>query len=922
LPDIDATACAAPERSFSLPVQAVVDALGVDPARGLADAEVGRRRQRFGPNRLRETRRRGAARILWDQVASPIVALLAGATAVALAFDERLEALAIGVVLVVNTAIGFWTERRALRSMEALRRLGRVEARVRRGGSVRVVPADELVPGDVVLFEAGDVLTADLRLVAASRLQVDESALTGESLAVDKSTPACAADTALPDRSCMLFKGTSVARGSGEGVVVASGMHTELGHISQLVEEAEAQVTPLEARLDRLGRRLIALTLAIAAGVGMASVWGGRDLYLSIEVALALAVAAVPEGLPIVATVALARGMWRMARRNALVEQLSAVETLGSTSVLLVDKTGTLTENRMAVAELALADGSRDGVRVALEPASGGLAFRRDGEALDPEAEPLLRAALRTAALCNNAELTDRGGADGGPSPDAGVGDPTEVALLAAARAAGLERAELLADAPELREVAFDSETKRMATLHRDAEGVLAAVKGAPESVLPCCRRVPTPDGGFAPLDDAARERWLRRAELMATSGRRVLALATSRQPDPASFGYRDLTFLGLVGLLDPPRAGVRNALEACQSAGIRVVMVTGDHGGTAWHIAEATGLIDPTPDDAAGYLDARALPLLHELSEDEELRVLQAPVIARATPRQKLDLIALFQRQGAVVAMTGDGVNDAPALKKADIGVAMGRRGTQVAREAADMVLQDDELGTIVAAVAQGRAIFANIRKFVIYLMSCNVSEILAVGVASVIQGPLPLMPLQILFLNLVTDVFPALALGVGEGSPSLMRRPPRPSDEAMVGRRHWARILGLGSVIALAVIAALWISVSALGKTGRQATTISFLTLALAQLWHVFSMRSAGSRLWRNEVTRNAWIWGALLLCIALLGLAVQWPLLAGILSIADPGGDGWALALGMSALPLLVGQADLLIRGPRRRAAEAGL
>jgi Ca2+-transporting ATPase len=907
LADASPSSTEAPAKSWSLPPEAVVAALDVDPAQGLSPGEARRRLRHHGPNRLRETRSRRGWQILWDQLASPIVALLALATAVALAFGERLEALAIGVVLIVNSSIGFATERRALRSMQALRRLGRVDATVRRGGRLHTVPAEELVPGDVVVFDAGDVLTADLRLLLASRLQVDESALTGESLAVEKRVAPDAAETALPERRSLLFKGTAVTRGSGEGVVVATGMRTELGGISALVSEAEAEATPLEVRLERLGRRLIALTLAIAALVAVASIGSGRDLYLSIEIALALAVAAVPEGLPIVATVALARGMWRMARRRALVERLSAVETLGSTSVILADKTGTLTENRMVVAELDLPDGP-----VAFAAAGPTGAFSRQGEPVDPPRDPLLAQLLRVAALCNNAELA----ADPGAEPP-GTGDPTEVALLFAARAGGCERSELLERAPEIREVAFDPETKRMATLHREGAVVLAAVKGAPETVLPACTLVSDGEAGQRALDAAERTRWLARAEALASRGHRVMALARGAPRQADAFHFEELVLLGLVGILDPPRTGVSETIEACRRAGIRVVMVTGDHAGTAAHIAAAVGLCDAEGDESPPPVDARTLPTLDSLSDAQVESLLRARVVARATPRQKLELISLFQSHGEVVAMTGDGVNDAPALKKADIGVAMGRRGTQVAREAADMVLQDDELGTIVAAVAQGRAIFANIRKFVLYLLSCNVSEILAVAAASLAQGPLPLLPLQILFLNLVTDVFPALALGVGEGSRSQMREPPRRRDESVIERRHWLRILGLGGAIALSVLVALGIAVHCLGKSGREATTVSFLALALAQLWHVFSMRESGSGVLRNEVTRNAWVWGAIALCLALVGAAILWPPLASVLGVSGPGLDGLGLALGASLFPLLAGQLGLLARA--RRAAK---
>jgi Ca2+-transporting ATPase len=862
--------------------------------------------RRYGPNRLRRIERRSSWRILWEQFASLIVALLVVAAAVAFAFDETIEGLAIVAVIFINAAIGFATERRAVRSMEALRELGSTQATMRRGGATLSLPASELVPGDLVVLDAGDMLTADVRLLSGSRLEVDESALTGESLPVAKDPEPAAADAPLAERTSMLFKGTAVTRGSGEGVVVATGMATELGRISSLVEEALPQTTPLEKRLDRLARRLIGLTLVIAALVAVTLIASGRGLYVAVEIAIALAVAAIPEGLPIVATLALARGMWRMARRNALVRHLAAVETLGSTTVILTDKTGTLTENRMTVVELRLA-----GARVELEGAGLETSGRfRIGEAtLEPAAHPVLLEALRAGVLCNNGTL--------GRSSDGEIratGDPTEVALLVAGAKAGLEREELLREWPELRELAFDPDTKRMATLHGAGGEGFAAVKGAPETLLDRCASVRTPDGA-PPLSDADRSAWRRRADEMAATGERVLALATARIGSPAAFDFEELVLLGLVGIFDPPRERVRDAIDACQDAGIRVVMVTGDHGATAWSVASAVGLIDPEPGEPIAFVDGRTLPTLEKLAEAELRDLLDAPVIARATPKQKLDLIELHQRHGAVVAMTGDGVNDAPALRKADIGIAMGKRGTQVAREAADMVLRDDELGTIVTAVAQGRAIFANIRRFVVYLMSCNVSEILAVGLAALAQGPLPILPLQILFLNLVTDVFPALALGVCEGGPASMREAPRDPREPVLLRRHWRQIFRLGGVIALSVLGALAASILWLAQSRHQATTTAFLTLALAQLWHVFSMRDRGSGWIRNEITRNPWVWGALALCVALLLLAVYWPPLALVLSVADPGASGWALAIGMSLVPLAVGQM-MLLPGLRRR------
>ena len=887
------------DRPWARPASEIADALGAGPG-GLTAAEVRRRQRVFGPNRLTERRPRSGWAILWDQFASPIVGLLAAAAVVAFVFEETVEAVAILVVVFVNAAIGFVTERRALRSMEALRALGQTTTRVRRDGAVHLVSALELVPGDRVVLEAGDMLTADLRLLDASRLQVDESPLTGESVPVDKTIEPVAPEAALADRTSMGFKGTALTRGSGEAVVVATGMDTELGRISALVESAEAERTPLERRLDRLARWLVVLTLGIASMVAVAVVSSGRSLYVAVEIGIALAVAAIPEGLPIVATIALARGMWRMARRNALIEQLAAVETLGSTTVLLTDKTGTLTENRMTAVVYALGeDGEEAEIGGAgLEPEGG---FSVDGAPLDPSSRADLWTALRVGVLCNNASI------EGAGDERRAIGDPTEVALVVAGEKAGLRKKALTIELPERREIAFDVETKWMATVHDGPDGLWAAVKGAPETILPACAAV-LGARGARPLDAEARARWLSRAETLAARGHRVLALATGAARTPEAFAFRDLTLAGLVALLDPPRPEVRAAVDALSAAGIRVVMITGDHAATARAVGCAVGLAEEDTEVVDGRQVAAA----------DEAAWARAPIVARATPGRKLDIVAARQRAGEVVAMIGDGVNDAPALRKADIGVAMGRRGTQVAKEAADMVLQDDRLGTLVVAVAEGRAIYENIRKFVVYLMSCNVSEILVVGVGALLPGPLPLLPLQILFLNLVTDVFPALALGVGEGSPALMREGPRPPEESLLTRRHWLEIFGLGGVMAASVLLAFTGAGLLLETPPAETNTIAFSSLALAQLWHVFSMRNLDSGWVVNEVTRNRWVWAALALCLALVGLAVGFSPLARVLGVVWPSASGWGLAVSTSLVPLLVGQLVLWARGLRARRA----
>jgi Ca2+-transporting ATPase len=588
----------------------------------------------------------------------------------------------------------------------------------------------------------------------------------------------------------------------------------------------------------------------------------------------------------------LARGMRRMAQRNALVSHLSAVETLGATNVILTDKTGTLTENRMTVTEFALASG-----RVVVR-SEGDQLFARDDPSPDPDENQVLRQALEVGVLCNNASLKEEQAEDEAQ----GVGDPLEVALLAAGEKAEIRREKLLDTFPETREEAFDPEVKMMATFHEAGNHYRVAIKGAPDAVLAITTRILTSDGDQALANDT-RQKWLERNQHMAAEGLRVLALAQRTVDSSDSEPYEDATFIGLVGLEDPPREEVRPALEACKQAGIRVIMVTGDQAVTAHNIAQHVGLIDKADEQA--IVHGQDLKGVDELNEGERQRLLDAPIFARVNPKQKLELIRLHQKGGAIVAMTGDGVNDAPALKKADIGVAMGQRGTQVATEAADMVLEDDAFSTIVVAIEQGRVIFNNIRRFVLYLLSCNISEVMVVALASMVNAPLPIRPLQILFLNLVTDVFPALALGVGEGDPSIMEHPPRDPGEPILTRNHWLAIGGYGSLITIAVLGVFALSLVGLDMRDERAVTVSFLTLAFGQLWHVFNMRNSDSNVIDNDIVRNPYIWGALVLCAVLLLAAVYLPGFNDVLGVADPAITGWALIIGFSALPLLVGQ-----------------
>ncbi|MBX3139462.1 MAG: cation-transporting P-type ATPase [Trueperaceae bacterium] len=925
----DAPWAEAPERALAR--------FGVDPALGLGPDAVEAARRRFGGNVLDVGGRRSAVAVLVEQFKSVLVALLAVAAGLSAYFGQVAEAVAVLVVLVLNALIGFVTELRAVRSVEALKRLGTAHARVRRAGRLQTVPAEDLVPGDILLVEGGDVVSADARILKCSRLEADESSLTGESVPVAKEPAAVAALAPLPERSSMLYKGTAVTRGGGEAVVVATGMATELGRISRLVTAATRAPgsdggTPLERRLDGLAHRLVWLTLGVAVLVTLTGLGSGKEWLVLLETAIALAVATVPEGLPIIATLTLAQGVRRMARRNALVNRLAAVETLGATSVIITDKTGTLTENRMAVASVWLPAGevgfeaggpNGDGVAAG----TGDLGDPHVGKAGGRGLGEQLRHALAAAALCVTAELPSAQGAPGEPGAnDGGVGDPLELALLRAARAAGLERSELLARHPELRQEAFDPNTRVMATTHRlgddpgaggaPAEGsgderpgatrMWQIVKGAPGAVVAACATLA--DGRSTPLDPAGRAAWLERNRALAARGLRVLALAERTggvaegigTGAAGAEGHHDLALIGLVGLADPPRPEVRGVLERCRAAGIRVVMATGDQAATASAVAAAVGLEAPQ-----SVVDGRVMAQRLADGAAGEAELLTASVFARMAPEQKLELIAMHQRAGNVVAMTGDGVNDAPALRQADIGVAMGRAGTDVAREAADMVLLDDAFGTIVAAVREGRIVFENIRAFVLYLLSCNLSEVLVVGLAAVLGYPLPLLPLQILFINLVTDVFPALALGAGRGDQGGLARPPRPATEALLARRHWRAVVGYGAVLTAATLVAFGVALELLGAAVPEAVTVAFIALALGQVWHVFNMREPGTPALRNQLTRNPWVWAATVGCTLLVLLAVALPPLRLVLQVEPLPPAGWLLAVAAALAPLLVGQ-----------------
>ncbi len=886
------------DRFHAMPAEEILNRFDVDPARGLSAEEAEQRRRQHGSNELQEEQVKGAGQILVDQFRSIVIIIMTAAAVLAFLTARWPETIALVAVILVNTAISFFTEYRAARSMEALRQLGEHQAQVRRAGERQDVPAALLVPGDIVLLGQDDLVPADIRLLEASSLQISEAALTGESAAVQKTPAVVEPEAPLHERSCMLYKGTTVAEGEAEGVVVATGVSTELGRISELAAGAGGQSTPLQRRLDQLGRRLAWITLGIAVMVGVAGIAAGRDVQVMIETAIALGIAAIPEGLPIVATIALARGMWLMAKHNALVNRLTAVETLGATSVIFTDKTGTLTENRMLVRTIVTPDASET------VDANGG----SDAPVRNSDESDSVKRLLRIGALCSNVRQADE-------NEDELLGDPTEVALVKAAALYGLQREEVLQAFPEEQEVPFSSEHMLMATIHRreeagDQERFYTAVKGAPTQVLQACSSI-LQEGEATDLSEDTRDHWNRRADELAAEGFRLLAFAEKSGPEITDEPYENLCFIGLAGLEDPPRQDVGEAIEHCRSAGIRVVMVTGDRPDTGSAIAAKVGL-----DEDGKTFVGRELSSDSEVSEDTLRQLQSATVFARVTPEQKYNLVKWHQDHGWIVAMTGDGINDAPALKQADIGVAMGQRGTDAARQVADMVLRDDKFSTIAAAVEQGRIIFANIRKSVLFMLCTNIAEIIAVTVASLAQIPIPLLPLQILFLNVLTDVLPALALGVGTGTVQVMQHPPRSAGEPVLTGHHWRAIGGWSTVISLCVLAALSIALVYLGYDEKRAVTISFLTLAFAKLWFVLNLRDRRAPIWNNDIIRNPWIWGAWLVCVILLLAAVYWPPLASVLQTEPPGPEGWYTIGLLSLVPVSL---SLLVPGIRFYSAD---
>ena len=811
---------------------------------GLTPDEAALRLARDGSNTLPAGKTHGPLFLFARQFADFMIAVLFVAAAVAFIIGEAVEAAAILAIVVLNALLGFVQEWRAEQAMAALRSLAAPHAHVIRDGSRTDVPAADIVRGDVVWLEAGTRVPADLRLVESAALRVDEAALTGESVPVDKdATLVCSDETALADRHNMAFAGTNVTAGRALGLVVGTGRGTQLGAIARLVEEAGDMRTPLQERLGRFGRRLAVAVLAICAVIFAVGLTRGEPAALMFLTAVSLAVAAIPEALPAVVSIALAFGARRMSRANALVRRLPCVESLGSVTVICSDKTGTLTQNRLRLARF---------------------------EAVSPATRAH---ALQVLALNNDASR----------SPDgAWVGDPTEIALADHAHGDGIDIDALRDTLPRVAELPFDSQRKRMTTVHEREHDVLVTVKGAPEAVLTLCIDIDLPE-------------WQQRAEQMAAEGLRVLALA-ARSADrhaPLEHVDRDLKLIGLVGLIDPPRAEARAAVAECLAAGIRPVMITGDHPSTALAIARSIGMADEIDTVIVGgeleQLDAAQL----------DTRLARTRVFARVDPAQKIRIVEALQARGECVAMTGDGVNDAPALKKSDIGVAMGRGGTDVAREASDLVLLDDNFATIVGAVREGRRIYDNIRKFIRFVMAGNAGEIWTVFLAPFLGLPIPLTPIQILWVNFITDGLPGLALASELAEPDVMRRRPRPRGESVFAHGIWQHIVWAGLLIGGVSLAACGWAIA----NGEHPQTMTFTVLTFAQLAHVMAIRSETRSLWRLGIASNRFLLATIAASVALHLAIIYLPVLQTVFGTQALSGRALLLAAGLS-LAVLAG------------------
>ena len=862
----------------TLAAEAVVSSQKTSLA-GLSQNEAVRRLAETGPNELQAARQISPWSILIEQFKNLLIIILLIAVVISAFLGHEIESIAIGVIVLFAVGLGFVQEYRAERAIEALRKMAAPTATVLRDEVETEIPSRELVPGDLVLLRAGDRIPADLRLVESINLQIEEASLTGESVAVEKHCDALPdGELALGDRKNMAYAGTAATYGRGRGVAVATGMSTEFGKIARMLQTIEAGKTPLQENLDRLGQTLARAAFVIVAVIVVLGLFRGQPFVEMLVFGIALAVADVPEALPAVVTISLAIGVQRMVKRNALMRRLAAVETLGSTSVICTDKTGTLTKDEMTVRKVFVAGRVLDVSGTGYEPAGH---FSRGGLTLEPT--EALKALLRAATLASDAHIVYSEQEERWRVK----GDPTEGALVVAAAKAGFKKADLDEEYPRVSEIPFTSETKRMTTLHAGADGLVAYSKGAPEFILASCVKQLMEDA-VVPLDATSREEIVDTARLMASEALRILAVA-SKSKATLENAEHEMTFLGLVGMIDPPRPEAKAAIQMCEQAGIRPVMITGDHPLTAQAVAQELGLLK------GGRVVTGAE--LEDMSEDEfDREVENVEVYARVSPAHKLRVVTALQKKGHVVAMTGDGVNDAPALKKADIGVAMGITGTDVTKEAAAMTLTDDNFASIVAAVEEGRGISGNIKKYLMYLLSSNIGEIGLMAGASLAGLPLPLSAVQILYVNLATDGLPALALAVDPPEPDLMRRGPR-NPRAGIFTRPVVSLMLAGGIWSTIINAGIFAWALKSGRTQDEAMTMVFVQLVLTEFFKAYNFRSdRHSALIRPFA--NKWLNAAIVWELILLTLIVYVPFLHAPFGTYSLPWFDWAIVITLAA------------------------
>jgi Ca2+-transporting ATPase len=909
----------------------VLESFQTTSARGLTAETANQRLEQYGLNELVEAKRTTIWQMLWQQFNNFVVILLIVAAIVSAILGDYPEAAAIMAIVVLNAIMGVIQEYNAERSLAALKKLAAPEAHVVRDGRRESLPARFLVPGDIILLEAGNYVPADVRLIEAMNLRVEEAPLTGESVPVEKNPDLILENkSSLGDRKNMAFMGTVVSYGRGRAVVVDTGMQTQIGRIAEMIQSVEDEQTPLQKRLDQLGRTLGIAALVVCALVFVVGWLKGNSPLEMFIVAVSLAIAAVPEGLPAVVTISLALGMREMIKRNALIRRLSSVETLGSATTICSDKTGTLTQNQMTVTRIWV-DGHTFGVTGSGYQPEG--QFTLNGEIINLEDYPASLTALWVSALNNDAELEITEGSNGSGPTYRMVGDPTEGALVVAAAKSGATLPQLTTAYPREQEIPFDSSRKRMVTVHsvkdprpedispfyntEKREWHVITVKGAPDVVLNLCGTYQTINDEQKPLTEDIRQRILEANDAMTREALRVLGVGYRVELEHPNMENHarlenELTFVGLLGMIDPARPEVIDALETARQAGIRTVMITGDYPNTARAIAEDIGLIQSGHKVLSG----------HDLDEmsDEQLQkeVLLTDVFARVSPTHKLRIVDALRNQEQVVAMTGDGVNDAPSIKKADIGIAMGITGTDVAKESADMVLTDDNYASIVSAVEQGRVIYSNIRKFVYYLLSCNLAEIAIIFLSILVYGKSPLTAIQLLWLNLVTDGAPALALGTEKAEPGIMRRPPRPASEPIINR-----FMQAGIAVQTVAITAVTLAAYAFGRylhpdMPEFAATMAFATLSISELARAYTARSERYPLLQLGIFTNRNMNYAFLLSLALILGIIYIPELAPFFNTVPLGWEQWQVILPLFLIPSLAAEVTKYVISRRKTSA----